>query len=195
MVHIHLVLSSRCLNLVERVMGRTVRLLGAATLYLLLTAGWTSYAADLVQSVGVLTFPSASAGSGHQIVLSSPADLARFSASLVADGDVSGRPVVVDLVLRRSTKEADTRNILEPSGNWHGAQPFIFAASDFRQGPENSIYGRSRVFHIQEIAADVLVEVTEAVVNQNGSATFCCSFERLTMTVTLAPLNSARHSP
>jgi len=55
--------------------------------------------------------------------------------------------VVFDIVLRRTGID---HNLLQPRGNWHGYREFMIGARDMAKGPDKSIYGASRAFHLME---------------------------------------------
>src|SRR5262249_50893920 len=87
--------------------------------------------------------------------------------ALEPDYDVEGKVVVLDLVLRRPEDAADGPNRLDPH-HWHGMQKWIFAARDFAQGVEASIYGRERGVVVPASRLRVHIEVLGAAVNKTG---------------------------
>jgi hypothetical protein len=149
---------------------------------------WTPSAATLV-------FPPVSGGNDHKLIID-PLDGSRLFVTLFPEKDTAGRIVVIDLLIK-SHDNPQSRNLLEPPGNWHGYQPFFFAASDFRQGAERSTYGRSRIVHLPRVGADALITVTDVAVTEAGCRVNedrerCLSFERLAMTVSLSARKSVR---
>jgi hypothetical protein len=57
--------------------------------------------------------------------------------------------VGVDLVLNDLGHASPDSNLLSPTGNWHGLQPYTFIASDFVKGPDNSTFGAHRTIEIK----------------------------------------------
>jgi hypothetical protein len=88
-----------------------------------------------------------------------------YRARIQADRGVQDIPVLVLSLTHRGR----TQNLLEPSGNWHGTEPFTFLVSDFAHR-ESAIYSPSRRL-LQVAGTDQLLEVrvVEANVGPQGS--------------------------
>jgi hypothetical protein len=67
----------------------------------------------------------------------------------------------LDLVLQKAGKEANDVNLFDATGKLHGYQPYDFAASDFAQGVQKSIYGESRVINVRNMGMQIRVKVAE----------------------------------
>jgi hypothetical protein len=72
-----------------------------------------------------------------------------YTDSLSPERDVAGRPVVIDLVLTTVGATAESRTLLEPLGNWHGAQLFSFSAKEFKRNRVGGLFGAKRRISIQ----------------------------------------------
>jgi hypothetical protein len=74
----------------------------------------------------------------------------------------------LDLVLRlpRST---DVRNLLAPTGDWHGTQSYMFSAEDFKEGVDRTAFGKTRVISVNGLRLVVRITVLKATVSQSGS--------------------------
>jgi hypothetical protein len=53
-------------------------------------------------------------------------------------------------------------NLLEPPGRWHGLQAYDFNASDFKNGPEQSIDGKTRTAAIKNRKLKVTFSISNA---------------------------------
>jgi len=69
----------------------------------------------------------------------------------------------VYLILRLAGAGPEGRNFLEPK-IWHGVQDFMFIAWDFAGGPEHSLSGAVREFHISKRKLHVTSRVSKASV-------------------------------
>jgi hypothetical protein len=101
-----------------------------------------------------------------------------YEVSLVPEVDTDQHVVVLDLVLGRRGEKADTsRNLFYPPGtNWHGLQPWIFGASDFRRGIAKSINGASRYVHVEYRGIVVQIDVLKADILPVRGKDFSSSF-------------------
>jgi hypothetical protein len=89
---------------------------------------------------------------------------------LEPDFDIASGVVTWDLILRE--RGHGRRNLLEPAGQWHGAQPFSLAAGDFLRGPANSVFGAARTLPIPAVNLVVRIEVKDAKVSGKDAAGF-----------------------
>lgn len=92
-----------------------------------------------------------------------------YILSLEPEVDVGNHLVFVELVLRPAGKNAAKTNLLEPSGNWHGLQPFMFPANDFVDGVEKAAFGKTRKWTLKSLGLEVQVTVKEAKVRPISS--------------------------
>ena len=77
------------------------------------------------------------------------------------DYDREGRPVVVSLSL---VGKRGGDNLFYESPNFHGLQPFNFAARDFLNGVRHAAFGKSRRLTLPNSSGMLLVSVDRAVV-------------------------------
>src|SRR5260370_40973750 len=129
----------------------------------------------------VVSFPSPPAQ--QSVLPKSPTGGSDFRLTLVPDKDVSGRAVVLILVMNRTDTKPTAPNLLESSGHWHGYQAFTFAASDFRHGAQLSAYGPTRTIDLERLSISLQIACVSAAVDETGPVTFCCSFARLQLNV------------
>jgi len=137
-------------------------------------------------SRGVLVFSAKPSPHPSSFLLKSSRGVT-YRLSLVPDYDVEKHVVVLGLVLQRPSEREDDMNLLDSTEKLHGYQPYDFAASDFAEGAQKSIYGESRIIdlpklgmHIRVKVADVHVEPTSA----GGSQVLGYQFEELTLEIT-----------
>jgi hypothetical protein len=81
--------------------------------------------------------------------------------------NVKGSLVAVDLVLNDLGHLSPDSNLLSPSGNWHGLQPYDFVASDFLQGPDKSTFGAHRKIEVKRGGLVVGINVLEVKVTSS----------------------------
>jgi hypothetical protein len=77
---------------------------------------------------------------------------------------VGGHLGGVDILLRRAGAGDGGANLLAPAKNWHGMQPFIFAANDLANGAEKSAYGKERTIPIGKLGLVVRITIVDASV-------------------------------
>lgn len=116
----------------------------ATVLAVVLVAAPTHAAGSSESHAVTITF-SSDHPAAEQAKLRAPSG-SDYVVQLRPDPDVSGEPVVLDFVLRSARGRA---NLLEPEGNWHGLQPFIFVASEFDQPP--AAYGDTRMIEVPDL--------------------------------------------
>ena len=109
-------------------------------------------------------------GRAVDVRIKDPENNVSYSVSLSPERDVKGRPVVLDLSLSRADSPIGSRNLLEPKGNWHGAEPFGFAAREFRHGLKSSVFGSRREIPIQDTQRVLLVSI------RSSQIAFCNAF-------------------
>jgi len=85
--------------------------------------------------------------------------------SVMPEFDISGNLLGWQVAL--VNLRAPDKNLLEPRGNWHGLQAYDLMATDFRQGPERSAFGRSRRIDLPEKGV-LVIAVAKAVVSDSG---------------------------
>ena len=72
---------------------------------------------------------------------------------------MTGSLVGIDLVLNDLAHADPDSNLLSPAGNWHGLQPYMFDASDFLKGPDNSVFGARRTIEVKRNDLVVAINV------------------------------------
>ena len=77
--------------------------------------------------------------------------------------------MALDLVLRRPHDRTDAPNLLERLGSWHGLQDYMFAAGDFAQGAQKSVFGEKRMISVKRLGLVIQVSVSKERVGQFGS--------------------------
>jgi hypothetical protein len=90
---------------------------------------------------------------------------AAYELTFELERDRNGDVEFVDLILRRSGTGANGHNLLEPIGNWHGYQDFMFGAWDYKNGITASLDGPTRHIHIKKQKLDVTCTVSKADVH------------------------------
>jgi hypothetical protein len=80
-----------------------------------------------------------------------------YTLSLQPEHETQGNVIVLDLVLQDGP---DRRNLLEPTSRWHGWEPFIFAASDFKDGKT----GETRSIHLRRLGTYLTIRPVDATV-------------------------------
>ena len=126
-----------------------------ALVLIVLTATCVAGSQGAGSSQGVLSYPAK-----PSFLLKSPRG-DTYRLSLVADFDVRRHVVTLDLVLQRPGKNVHDSNLLDSTGNLHGYQPYVFAASDFAGGAQKSAYGESRVIDLRKLGMEMHVRVAE----------------------------------
>jgi hypothetical protein len=166
-----------------------------ALLFIALTG--TSIAKRQAEDSGprILAYSSKQDSHPSSVLVRSPRGVT-YRLSLVPELDVAKHVVVLDLVLQRIDEKISGANLLDSSGNRHGYQPYIFAASDFANGTQKSIYGRTRVIDLNKLemkvnAKVVSVRVESTTSDKSGRATsYGFQFGDLTLEVTCSEAGS-----
>jgi hypothetical protein len=79
--------------------------------------------------------------------------------------DVSKRIIGIDLVLRDVKNPKKDENLLNPTGIWHGLQPYSFMAQDLLHGPSESAFGRERSIAVRSRGLHFTVELLDVKVS------------------------------
>jgi hypothetical protein len=120
-----------------------------------------------VPSEGDLTYSSDSVEHGNSFSLTAP-DGNKYRLFLLPELDTGQHVVVLDLVLRRDSDRSENSNLLAPTENWHGYQPFCFAASDFARGAEASSFGSVRTIDVPKIGMQLRIKAAVVDVEPNS---------------------------
>ena len=112
-----------------------------------------------------LTFSAQSAENRLSIPIKSTDGKTVYILSLEPDFDVGHHIVVLELVLRRPHDKTASPNRLDPTGMWHGYQPYIFGGRDFTQGVKKSLYGEKRTVSLNNLGLMVRITVSKATVS------------------------------
>ena len=108
-----------------------------------------------------------------------------------AEYDVAGNLVGIDLVLNRSGRRDPDFNLLAPSGNWHGLQPYMFPASDLVHGPEGTGFGASRTISVGRVRLVVKIAILASKVSKASAGSYQVDQLRLSIDVeNLHPLET-----
>lgn len=151
-----------------------------------LTAGmcaltWSSglLAASQQKKPAIVTLSFPAAGNKHvEVRCSSPQQ--SWKLRLEPDYDQKGRPVVVSLSLVGKQNDG---NLFYRKPNFHGLQPFDFAARDLLNGVSRSAYGKKRRLTLPNSAGIVLLSVDRAVIGTREDAPFV---KALNLSLTMA---------
>jgi hypothetical protein len=88
-----------------------------------------------------------------------------YVLSLEPDFSVGHHLAALTLVLRHSGDKADTPNLLDPTGVWHGIQPCDFVANDLAQGAQKSVFGEKRTILVKNSGLVARIVVSRATVS------------------------------
>ena len=91
--------------------------------------------------------------------LYSPSNKKLYVLSLVPEVDVGKHAIGIDLVLRNAEKPKTGENLLSPTGNWHGLQPYNFVASDLKHGADGSVFGARRSIKVTSRKLNVVIQI------------------------------------
>jgi hypothetical protein len=67
-------------------------------------------------------------------------------------------------MLNKASKADADANLLSPTGNWHGMQPYNFTSRDLAHGAERSVLGADRTMTIGRLGIVVRVKILAAEV-------------------------------
>ncbi|HTY65744.1 MAG TPA: hypothetical protein VMH36_03775 [Alphaproteobacteria bacterium] len=104
---------------------------------------------DVVVLRAHLQFSAAPVAKAPRVIFSLPERDERYSLWLEPEFDVTRHLSSLELVLQKAGSDTAATNMLDPPGHWHGYQKYMFAASDFARGPEQSAYGRTRTMSVK----------------------------------------------
>jgi hypothetical protein len=82
---------------------------------------------------------------------------------------VGGQIEGVDLALTGLHDDADAPNLLEPAGNWHGLQAYMFAADDLAKGAQNFTFGEKRTIASNKLGLIIRITVLNSKVTPISS--------------------------
>jgi len=91
------------------------------------------------------------------------------------------RVTAVALTLRYPGDGAEAPNLLAPTGNWHGLQPFDFPASDLAHGAEQAAFGRTRKIFASRVGLVLRIALLEAGVKPIPKGEF--ELEKLSLSI------------
>lgn len=109
-------------------------------------------------------------------VLKSPHGVA-YRFFLSPEFDTGRHIVVLDLVLQKLGSKKNESNLLDSTGKLHGYQPYIFAASDFANGAEKSVFGGVRTIVLDRPKMKFVIKVKDATVSTTSSSSQAPSFQ------------------
>ena len=87
-----------------------------------------------------------------------------YVLSLNPEVNVGKHVVGIDLVLRNAEESEARKNLLSPTGKWHGLQPYNFVASDLLHGAERSAFGARRSIKVTSGGLDIEIQVLDVKV-------------------------------
>lgn len=132
----------------------------------------------------VLTYSQLAAQRKLSSILKSPRGVA-YRLFLSPELDTGKHIVVVDLVLQKLGSENGGTNLLDSTGRLHGYQPYIFAASDFSQGAQKSVFGGIRTIALDRLNMKLIIKVKDSSVSPTtNSQTPGYQFDTLTLEIT-----------
>jgi hypothetical protein len=94
----------------------------------------------------------------------------------------------IELEVKEPGVRHSPTNLLEPSGYWHGYQPFMFMGWDYAKGPGTSTFGAVRTTRRGNIVITTTVkDVTVSVAKQRAAdGTIVYQLDRLSLVVGIA---------
>jgi len=150
----------------------TLRLIRFASWLVVGAFGVVSIAATSMSIVPLRTsarITPQSIGSRWSVPVKSSKGHVAYILSLEPEVDVGNHLVSAELVLRPAGENAAKANLLEPSGNWHGLQPYMFPANGFATGVAKAPFGETRKLTLKNLGVQVQVTITEAKVTPISS--------------------------
>ncbi|MHB1206090.1 MAG: hypothetical protein ACYCZX_11005 [Rhodospirillaceae bacterium] len=117
--------------------------------------------AQIIPLHGELEY-SAASGEWPNLTIKAANGSPAYVLTLWLQKDIKGNLSHIDLVLHLPGTRADASNLLDPSGRWHGLQAYDFNASDFTNGPERSIFGKTRTIEIKNRKFNVTFSISKA---------------------------------
>jgi len=88
-----------------------------------------------------------------------------YVLSLEPDFDTHQHVVTVELVPQRPDAKPDSPNLPDPTGRWHGLQPYHFVGADLAQGIDKSVFGAKRTISLNKLGVVVEMTVSKAEVS------------------------------
>jgi hypothetical protein len=140
----------------------------------LVGAGIQSAIADSIKVIpteATLDYVDRAAKNSSEISIENVQKKVAYNLAIDPEFDVDNHLVGLSLMLHRSGDKADAPNLLYENSNWHGYQPFIFAASDFAFGADKSIYGKQRTVRLKTLGLEIQIKVLKAAVSSIPKST------------------------
>jgi hypothetical protein len=132
-------------------------------------------------------FTSKTPDTDWSIPLKSSAGGTLYVLSLKPESDSYGHVLSLNLVLRHSDGKPDTHNLLEPKGNWHGLQEYMFAADDLAKGTRHSAFGAKRKLILPDLGLVLRAVISNAAVAPFTRGNF--AIKRLDLEISVENLN------
>ena len=149
-------------------MKRVIAVMAAVLASLAMGAGqaaaWVPPPINLPVRSDSLVFNAKADPPSNPITIYSPGDGKRYLARLEPSEDANGGVFMLQVVLTPEG-EPDHANLLEPKGDWHGAQPYMIYAEDLTRP---SIFGASRVFRLPELKMTLTIVLGDGVARRSG---------------------------
>ena len=149
----------------------------------MLLCGGTAWPEPLSE-VQTISFPGSPSAPSNTVITDHHNGIT-YEASLIADPDDRGRPIVVNLIFRRSGTASGAQNLVEPAGNWHGTEPFSMVANDVKNGV-SSVFGLHRRLPIHGRDASLSMTIEDVQVTGCTMSTGC-SFSHVSVAISLLP--------
>jgi hypothetical protein len=111
------------------------------------------------------TFSSDTLKDRWSVLIKSNGGRTMYVLTLEPDFDVGHHVVTLELALRRPGEKNGAANLLAPSGNWHGLQPYDFPATDLAQGVKKSVFGEKRTMVLQSLGIVLQITISNAKVS------------------------------
>jgi hypothetical protein len=115
----------------------------------------------------LLTYSAQSSPSTLPLLLCSP-DGRIYRVFLEPDFDVQHGVAVLNLVLQPVSSRSENTNLLVVNERWHGYQPFTFAAMDYANGAEHSVFGIQRRIAVRNSEMQLIADMREVKVGADG---------------------------
>jgi len=133
----------------------------------------------------ILTYSQQTSQRKLSSILKSPQGIS-YRIVLSPEVDTGKHVVVMDLMLQKLGNTKSEGNLLDPTGQLHGYQPYTFAASDFSKGIQKSAFGEIRVIALDRLKMKLTIKVKDAGVSPifSSSEVAAYQFDALTLEIT-----------
>ena len=134
------------------------------------------------------TYPSRPSGSNWHTVIKGTDGKAVYVLSLEPDFDVGHHLITLHLLLHRPGDKADTPNLLDPTGNRHGLQPYDFTAKYLAPNEGGPTTGEKRNLSIGNLGLSVQVVISKAEVSPISDGEYQLQIDKLELQIEVSNL-------